>query len=165
MWCMLSHNTSRSVFTKYSNQLGASCGLSSLSSNYDLCSTLAIAVPVHITKYSVIYQPEYSVITARAVKRPDCTMTIGGSNTLKPRQNGHYFADDIFLNENAWISIEISLTGFYTKGRPLVKSNLIRTSDKLSWQPVCPVLNINIQGNFCISQGNGSSDNLLENLV
>ena len=92
-------------------------------------------------------------------------MTIGGSNTLKPRQNGHYFPDDIFLNENAWISIEISLTGFYTKGRPLVKSNLIRTSDKLSWQPGCPVLNINIQGNFCISQGNGSSDNLLENLV
>ena len=55
--------------------------------------------------------------------------------------------------------------GFYTKGRPLVKSNLIRSSDKLSWLPGCPVLNINIQGNFCISQGNGSSDNLLENLV
>ena len=56
-------------------------------------------------------------------------------------------------------------TGFYTKGRPLVKSNLICPSDKLSWQPGCPVLNINIQGNFCISQGNGSSDNLPENLV
>ena len=57
------------------------------------------------------------------------------------------------------------LSGFYTKGRPLVKSNLICPSDKLSWQPGCPVLNINIQGNFCISQGNGSSDNLPENLV
>ena len=56
-------------------------------------------------------------------------------------------------------------TGFYTKGRPLVKSNLICPSDKLSWQPGCPVLNINIQGNFCISQGSGSSDNLPENLV
>ena len=55
--------------------------------------------------------------------------------------------------------------GFYTKGRPLVKSNLICPSDKLSWQPGCPILNINIQGNFCISQGNGSSDNLPENLV
>ena len=55
--------------------------------------------------------------------------------------------------------------GFYTKGRPLVKSNLICPSDKLSWQPGCPVLNINIQGNFCISQENGSSDNLPENLV
>ena len=59
---------------------------------------------------------------------------------------------------------QFSMSGFYTKGRPLVKSNLIRPSDTLSWQPGCPVLNINIQGNFCISQGNGSSDNLLENL-
>ena len=35
-------------------------------------------------------------------------------NTLRPRQNGRNFADDmfesIFLNENVWIPIEISLT-------------------------------------------------------
>ena len=34
-------------------------------------------------------------------------------NTLRPRQNSHHFPDDIskwiFLNENAWISIKISL--------------------------------------------------------
>ena len=34
-------------------------------------------------------------------------------NTLRPRQNGHHFADDIFkcifLNENVWIPIKISL--------------------------------------------------------
>ena len=34
-------------------------------------------------------------------------------NTLRPRQNGRYFADDIFkcifLNENFWISLKISL--------------------------------------------------------
>ena len=59
----------------------------------------------------------------------------------------------------------LSYPGFYTKGRPIVKSNLICPSDKLSWRPGCPVLNNNIQGNFCISQGNGSSDNLPENLV
>ena len=51
--------------------------------------------------------------------------------------------------------------GFYIKGCcPLlvkhVKSNLICLSGKLSWQPGCPVLNINLQWNFCISQGNGS---------
>ena len=38
------------------------------------------------------------------------TVTI---NTLRPRQSGRYFADDIFkcifLNENAWISLKISL--------------------------------------------------------
>ena len=35
-------------------------------------------------------------------------------STLRPRQNGRHFADDmfkyIFLNENVWIPIEISLT-------------------------------------------------------
>ena len=40
-------------------------------------------------------------------------------NTLRPRQNGRHFADDIlkglFLNENAWIPIEISLK-FVPKG-------------------------------------------------
>ena len=40
-------------------------------------------------------------------------------NTLRPRQNGRHFPDDIlkciFLNENLWISIQISLT-FVPKG-------------------------------------------------
>ena len=40
-------------------------------------------------------------------------------NTLRPRQNGRHFADDIFkcifLNENAWIAITISLN-FVPKG-------------------------------------------------
>ena len=41
-------------------------------------------------------------------------------NTLRPRQNGRHFADDIFkylfLNENVWIPIKISLK-FVPKGR------------------------------------------------
>ena len=40
-------------------------------------------------------------------------------NTLRPRQDGRHFADDIFkhifLNENVWISINISLK-FIPKG-------------------------------------------------
>ena len=40
-------------------------------------------------------------------------------NTLRPRQNGRHFADDIlkciFLNENVWIPIETSLN-FVPKG-------------------------------------------------
>ena len=39
-------------------------------------------------------------------------------NTLRPRQNGHHFPDIfkcIFLNENVWISIKISLK-FFPKG-------------------------------------------------
>ena len=43
----------------------------------------------------------------------------GDINTLRPRQNGRHFADDsfkcIFLNENVWFSIKISLK-FVPKG-------------------------------------------------
>ena len=43
----------------------------------------------------------------------DIPGSLGAINTLKPRQNGRYFADDIFkyifLNENVWIPIKISL--------------------------------------------------------
>ena len=46
-------------------------------------------------------------------------MFIWLSNTLKPRQNGRHFVDDIFncifLNENVWILIKISLK-FVPKG-------------------------------------------------
>ena len=46
-------------------------------------------------------------------------MVINTLNTLRPRENGGHFADDIlkciFLNENVWIPIEISLK-FVPKG-------------------------------------------------
>ena len=48
-----------------------------------------------------------------------CTSNPQGVNTLRPRQNGRHFADDIFkrifFNENVWISIKISLK-FVPKG-------------------------------------------------
>ena len=49
----------------------------------------------------------------------DTDMTQSLLNTLRPRQNGRHFADDIlkciFVNENVWIQIEISLK-FIPKG-------------------------------------------------
>ena len=48
-----------------------------------------------------------------------CLYSIYMFNTLRPRQNGPHFPDDIFkcifLNENVWISIRISLK-FVPKG-------------------------------------------------
>ena len=93
-----------------------------------------------------------------------------GSQKWKYRQNYNVNKWQVLIREQSpWKSPvrgpQRAKPGFYTKSCPLVKSNLICPSDKLSWQPGCPVLNINIQGNFCISQGNGSSDNLPENLV
>ena len=43
----------------------------------------------------------------------DITWALWHLNTLRPRRNGHHFADDIFkrifFNENVWISINFSL--------------------------------------------------------
>ena len=51
--------------------------------------------------------------------RPYCTLHHEEVNTLRPRQDGRYFADDvlkcIFLNENVWISLKIPLK-FVPKG-------------------------------------------------
>ena len=48
-----------------------------------------------------------------------CRLKLLLVNTLRPRQNGRHFPDDIFkrifLNENVWISIKISLK-FVPKG-------------------------------------------------
>ena len=48
-----------------------------------------------------------------AIKSFACWIMWKIVNTLRPRQNGCHFADDIFkcifLNENAWISLKISL--------------------------------------------------------
>ena len=55
-------------------------------------------------------------------------------NTLRPRQNGHHFADDIFkcisLNENVWIWITISLK-FVPKGQINNFPTLVQTINGL----------------------------------
>ena len=57
-------------------------------------------LPRHQQTWSWPNKPVYSISTRRV-------------NTLRPRQNWRHFADDIFkwifLNENVWISIEMSL--------------------------------------------------------
>ena len=55
-------------------------------------------------------------------------------NTLRPRQNGRHFADDIFkcifLNENVWISIKISLK-FVPEG-PI--NNILALVQIMAWR-------------------------------
>ena len=56
-------------------------------------------------------------------------------NTLRPRQDGGHFPDDvfkcIFMNENAWISIKISLR-FVPKG-PI--NNIAALIQIMTWRP------------------------------
>ena len=55
-------------------------------------------------------------------------------NTLRPRQNGHHFADDIFrcilVNENVWIPIKISLK-FVPKG---AINNILALVKIMAWR-------------------------------
>ena len=52
-----------------------------------------------------------ALLGLRVLNNETITKTI--INTLRPRQNGRHYADDIFkcifLNENAWLSLKISL--------------------------------------------------------
>ena len=78
-------------------------------------------------------------------------------NTLRPRQNGRHFADAIFkcifLNENAWISLEISLK-FVLKVRINNIPTLVqimawrRPGDKPSSEPVM----VSLLTHICITR-------------
>ena len=52
-------------------------------------------------------------LTGLGVHLTLCFMSCNGFNALRPRQNGRDFADDIFkcifMNENVWIPIKISM--------------------------------------------------------
>ena len=74
-------------------------------------------------------------------------------NTLRPRQNGSHFADDIFkcifLNENVWFRIKISLK-FVPKGPINIIPSLVqimawrRPGDKPSSEPMMVSLTTHI---------------------
>ena len=77
-------------------------------------------------------------------------------NTLKPRQNGRHFADDIFkcifLNENVWISIEISLN-FVPKG-PI--NNIPALVQIMAWRrpgdkPLSEAMMVNLPTHICVT--------------
>ena len=63
-----------------------------------------------------------------------CPFTVAHVNTLRPRQNGRHFADDIFkcifVNGNVWIPIKISLK-FVPKG-PI--SNIPALVQIMAWR-------------------------------
>ena len=70
----------------------------------------------HVWKWTLL---SHSLMITSPLRENCLDVVIAIVNTLKPRQNGRQFPDDIFkwitLNENVWISIEISLK-FVPKG-------------------------------------------------
>ena len=78
-------------------------------------------------------------------------------NTLRPRQNGRHFPDDIFkcifLNENIWISIKISLK-FVPKG-PI--NNIPALVQIMAWRrpgdkPSSEPMMVNLPTHICVTR-------------
>ena len=78
-------------------------------------------------------------------------------NTLRPRKNGRHFADGIFkcifLNENVWISIKISLK-FVPKG-PI--NNIPALVQIMAWRrpgdkPISEPMMVNLPTHICVSR-------------
>ena len=77
-------------------------------------------------------------------------------NTLRPRQNGRHFPDDIlkwiFLNENVWISIKISLK-FVPKG---LINNILTLVQIMAWRrsgdkPLFEPMMVSLPMDICIT--------------
>ena len=78
-------------------------------------------------------------------------------NTLRPRQNGRHFADDIFkcifLNENVWISIKISLK--FVPNYPI--NNIPSFVQIMAWRrpgdkPLSEAMMVNLTTHICVSR-------------
>ena len=78
-------------------------------------------------------------------------------NTLRPRQNGRHFADDIFkcifLNENVWIPIKISLK-FVLKG-PI--NNIPSMVQIMAWRrpgekPLSEPMMVSLPTHICVAR-------------
>ena len=78
-------------------------------------------------------------------------------NTLRPRQNGRHFPDDIFkwifLNENVWISINISLK-FVPRG-PI--NNIPTLVQVMAWRrpgdkPLSEPMMVTLPTHICVTQ-------------
>ena len=78
-------------------------------------------------------------------------------NTLRPRQNGRHFADDIFkcifLNENVWVPLKISLK-FVPKG-PI--NNIPAMVQIMAWsrpgnKPLSEPMMVRLPTHICVTQ-------------
>ena len=78
-------------------------------------------------------------------------------NTLQPRQNGCHFPDNlfkcIFLNENAWVSIKISLT--FIPKCPI--NNIPTLAQKMAWhgsgdKPLPEPMMVSLLTHICITR-------------
>ena len=104
----------------------------------------------------------HSLIYFRLFKNQDCLHRscegrMVGINTLRLRQNGRHFADDvfkcIFLNENMWISLKISLR-YVPKG---LINNIPALVQIMAWRrpgdkPLSEPMMVSLQTHICVTR-------------
>ena len=99
----------------------------------------------------------WTSILIPAYNIPERSTLIPDVNTLRPRQNGRNFADDIFkcifLNENVWISIKISLK-FVPKG-PI--NNIPALVQIMAWRrpgdkPLSQPMLVSLPTHICVTR-------------
>ena len=76
------------------------------------CKTIIDGISIPLPEHSIPQNPQVPQLKLKDHKT-DSFLSTGGINTLRPGQNGRDFPDDhlkcIFLNENIWITLKISL--------------------------------------------------------
>ena len=101
-----------------------------------------------------VYTSVNKIITGWGLRSWCWFMTV---NTLRQRQNGCHFADDslkcIFLNENAWILIKISLT--FAPNSPINYFSTLVWIMALRWpanKPLTELIMVRSQMHICITR-------------
>ena len=101
-----------------------------------------------------IYNKEWDITVIQPISS---TSTSELFNTLRPKQNGRHFADDIFkcifLNENDWISLTISLK-FVPKG-PI--NNIPALVQIMAWRrlgdkPLSEPMMVSLPTHICVTR-------------
>ena len=115
---------------------------------------------------------DWSILPQSALHRPFVPPAIQPIvfNTLRPRQNGRHFADDtfkrIFLNENVWNSIKISMK-FVLKG-PI--NNIPSLVQIMAWRrpgdkPLSEPMMVSLLTHICVTRPQGSSSYVVQLLT
>ena len=121
------------------------------------CILSVIVVRIWEKIYRVITAP-HCIASSKAQQKP-------GVNTLRPRQNGRHFADDIFkcifLNENVWIPIKISLK-FVPKG-PI--NSIPALVQIMAWcrpgdKPLSESMMVSLPTHICVTRPQWVNDNV-----
>ena len=121
---------------------------------FEKCKYVFIFIKINAIQERIIYMFSWVILSTLCLQMQWCLANI---NTLRLRQNGCHFADNIFkcifLNENVWISIKMSLK-FVPKG---LINNIPALVQIMAWRrpgdkPLSEAMMVNLPKHICVSR-------------